>query len=59
MAKEKHYLCTDMETGEDLLVTATDPMHARRRMLNEYNMDVEVFRPLSEFEAEASGLDEY
>ena len=54
----KHYLFTDYATGEDFIVGAYDLEDAYHEA-TEYFEDPRYQCELDEYEAEASGLDEY
>lgn len=53
-----HYLFVDHTTGEEFLVGANSERDAMT-IANEYFDDAEYLNDMTEFEAEASGLDEY
>ena len=54
----KHYLFEDLESGEEFIVGAYDLSEAKEIAAG--NFDKPKFQyQMSEFEAEASGLDEY
>ena len=54
----KHYLFEDMESGEEFIVGA-DCVTNESIIAGEYFEAPRFIYQLSEFEAEASGLDEY
>jgi hypothetical protein len=54
----KHYLFKDIETCEEFLVGA-DNQHEAIAIAKEVATKFKCFGTVSEFEAEASGLDEY
>ena len=54
----KHYLFEDLETGEEFIVGAENERDAMT-IANEYFADPKYLYQMSEYEAEASGLDEY
>lgn len=54
----KHYLFEDLETGEEFIVGACD-LDEAKEIAKEYFEDPKYCYRMSEFEAEASGLDEY
>ena len=55
----KHYLFEDLETGEFFIVGAHDLDEAQGIAEDYFSEDVEYQYQMSEYEAEASGLDEY
>ncbi len=54
----KHYLFTDLESGEEFIVGASNLAEAKE-IAAEYFEEPEFEYTMSEYEAEASGLDEY
>jgi hypothetical protein len=54
----KHYLFEDLETGEEFIVGA-DSLDEAKEIAKEYFERPKYCYRMSEFEAEASGLDEY
>lgn len=54
----KHYFFYDEITGEEFIVGA-DNLFAAQEIATEYFEEPKFFYEMSEFEAEASGLDEY
>lgn len=54
----KHYLFLDHESGEEFIVGANDE-HDAMTTANELFDDPEYLFEMSDFEAEASGFDEY
>ena len=54
----KHYLFEDLETGEEFIVGANTVSEAMATA-KEYFAEPLYHYQISEFEAEASGLDEY
>ena len=55
----KHYLFEDLESGEEFIVGANSFAEAEAIAINNFGPDVEYQYQMSEYEAEASGLDEY
>ena len=53
-----HYLFEDLETGEEFIVGA-DSLDEAKKIAEEYFECPKYRYRMSEFEAEASGLDEY
>ena len=54
----KHYLFEDLESGEEFIVGAYDLNEAKEIATDNFKKPKFQYR-MSEFEAEASGLDEY
>lgn len=54
----KHYLFEDLETGEEFIVGACDLDEAKKIAADNFTEPEYCYR-MSEYEAEASGLDEY
>ena len=54
----KHYLFEDLETGEEFIVGAYDLNEAKEIAADNFEKPKFQYQ-MSEFEAEASGLDEY
>ena len=54
----KHYLFEDLESGEEFIVGANSIDEAKV-IAKEYFAEPEYCYRMSEYEAEASGLDEY
>lgn len=54
----KHYLFEDLDTGEEFIVGACDLDKAKEIAAENFTEPKYCYR-MSEFEAEASGLDEY
>lgn len=55
----KHYLFEDLETGEYFIVGAHNLDEATDIAEDNFGEEVEYLYQMSEYEAEASGLDEY
>ena len=54
----RHYLFEDLETGEEFIVGARNTREAIETAREYFNEPMYCYQ-MSEFEAEASGLDEY
>lgn len=54
----KHYLFEDLDTGEEFIVGACD-LDEAKAIAAEYFEEPKFCYRMTEFEAEASGLDEY
>ena len=54
----KHYLFEDLETGEEFIVGACDLNEAKEIAIHNFEKPKFQYQ-MSDFEAEASGLDEY
>ena len=55
----KHYLFEDTETGEEFIVGADNLREAREIAVENFGENVEYQHRMTDYEAEASGLDEY
>ncbi len=55
---EKHYLFEDLATGEEFIVGACN-LDEAKAIATEYFDEPKFCYRMTEFEAEASGLDEY
>lgn len=55
----KHYLFEHLESGEEFIVGANSLAEARQIAKDNFGSDVKYWYQMSEYEAEASGLDEY
>jgi hypothetical protein len=55
----KHYLFEDLESGEEFIVGAATIGEAMTIAIDNFGTEVKYHYQMTEFEAEASGLDEY
>ena len=55
----RHYLFEDTETGEEFIVGADNLREAREIAVENFGENVEYQHRMTDYEAEASGLDEY
>ena len=55
----RHYLFEDLASGEEFIVGAVSIGEAITIAIDNFGPDVEYQYQLSDYEAEASGLDEY
>ena len=55
----KHFLCYEVENGEDFIVYAKDEEEAIEIAHEYFDVAIVVCGEISEEEAESSGLDEY
>ena len=55
----RHYLFENLETNEEFIVGAATIGEAIAIAIDEFGEDVEYQYQMSDYEAEASGLDEY
>ena len=55
----KHYLFEDLESGEEFIVGAATIGEAMTIAIDNFGPEVKYLYQMTEFEAEASGLDEY
>lgn len=54
----RHYLFEDLESGEEFIVGANN-IYEARTIAKEYFTEPEYCYQMSDYEAEASGLDEF
>ena len=55
----KHYLFEDTKTGEEFIVGADNLREAREIAVENFGEGVEYQYQMTDYEAEANGLDEY